>query len=150
MPDRLHTWGLSSIQVCYVNLAVEPEWVSMPFSYPTQDTLILHQYYGHFVDYQQLQAYVSDITWVLMMSQSWTSSLIMLSMEPSCTNVPAWIMLTTPCSISFMVSSSQRPCPDTSSTPTVLIPAPASWLAHWTKAEPGTDWTSLRHTAKTQ
>ena len=65
-----------------------------------------------------------------MMSQSWTSSLIMQSMELSCIDVPMLIMLTAPCSISFMVSSSQRPCQDTSSTPTVLIPAPTSWLAH--------------------
>jgi hypothetical protein len=67
---------------------------------------------------------------VSMMSQSWISSLIMLSMEHSCTCCAhADHADHAPWPISFMVSSSQRPCLDISSIPTVLIPAPTSQLA---------------------
>ena len=64
-----------SLQSCYGNgymalktimLEVHPAFHTYPSmlvkAYPTQENLTLWQYYGHFIDYQQLRAYVSNIT----------------------------------------------------------------------------------------
>jgi hypothetical protein len=64
-----------SLQSCYgdgykalmmIMLDVHPAFHTYPSTlvkaYPTQENLTLHQYYGRFTNYQQLRAYVSDIT----------------------------------------------------------------------------------------
>jgi hypothetical protein len=54
-PSRLTCWKYIPLSIL-----IPQHWLVK--AYPTQENITLWQYYGHFVDYQQLWAYVSNIT----------------------------------------------------------------------------------------